>query len=596
MDSDAAAAVAGGRAGRGEPPVSVARPRAPASGCAEPQARSGSAEGAVAIGALAATLAACGGGGGEGDGASAGTPTSTTVASDTPTPASGAAPTVKEAARFLAQAATGASAKDLSDAQALGLAGWLDAQLAMPRSFSVWDWMIARGYGDTSMMNGVQNVDAALWRSLVVSTDTLRQRVALALSEILVVGIDGLNISWRGFAAAAWFDLLLEHAFGNYRTLLQAVSTNAAMGVYLTFRGNVKANAATGTEPDENYARELMQLFTIGLVQLAADGTPRLVNGAPQETYGQDDILGLARVFTGWDFDGSDNTTPDRLRRPMVQVASRHETGAKQFLGTTIPAGTDGVRSLTLALDAIFAHPNVPPFVSRQLIQRLVTSNPSPAYVARIAAVFANDGRGVRGNLAAVVRAILLDTEARASAWQADPAFGKLREPMLRLVAWARLFGAASPSDAWAIGNTSDPATRLGQSPLRSSSVFNFFRPGYVPPGGAIAAHGLLAPEFQITNESTVIGYVNYLQTLISNGTGDVKADYTEWLAIADDAGALVTRLDERLAGGALSSATIASITTAVGSIATTSATGRANRVYAAVLLVMASPEYLVQK
>ena len=220
------------------------------------------------------------------------------------------------------------------------------------------------------------------------------------------------------------------------------------MGYYLTFAGNRKANPATGAVPDENYARELMQLFTIGLVRLDMDGSVQTANGQPIETYTQDDITGLARVFTGWNIANADNSTPDRMRLAMTNTAAQHETGVKTFLGTNIPAGTAGPASLGLALDAIFAHPNVPPFVSKQLIQHLVTSNPSPAYVGRISAVFANNGAGVRGDLRAVVRAILLDAEARTDANAGGTQYGKLREPILRLAGWARAFGATSPSGA----------------------------------------------------------------------------------------------------------------------------------------------------
>jgi uncharacterized protein (DUF1800 family) len=315
-------------------------------------------------------------------------------------------------------------------------------------------------------------------------------------------------------------------------------------------------------------------------------------NGVALETYGQDDITGLARVWTGWTFDSADNTTPDRLRRPMVNVASNHETGAKTFLGTTVPAGTDGPNSMRLALDAIFAHPNVPPFVSKQLIQRLVTSNPSAGYVSRISAVFANNGSGVRGDLKAVVRAILLDDEARNPAFTGTASFGKLREPIMRLTGWARAFNANSASGAWAIGDTSSTSNRLGESPGRSQSVFNFFRPGYTPPNSAIAAAGLVAPEFQITSEPSVIAYVNYMQALVLAGSGDFQANYGDMVALAGDSGALLDEVDILL-GAQLSAATKTNIRAAIDAIAASSAL---NRVYTAVLLTLASPEYLVQK
>ena len=343
-----------------------------------------------------------------------------------------------------------------------------------------------------------------------------------------------------------------------------------------------------------------MQLFTIGLVKLNADGTPQLTAGAPTPTYALADITGLARVFTGWEFDlqgqnvGTGTATPDFVRRPMIQVASRYETGAKAFLNTTILAGTDAATGLAMALDAIFAHQNVAPFFSRQMIQRLVTSNPSPAYVARIAAVFANDGTGVRGNIKAVVRALLLDTEARSATHAST--YGKLREPILRFVGWARAFSVASPSGLWAVGDTSDSAKGLAQSPLRSPTVFNFFRPGYVPPNTALDVDALEAPEFQIANESSVVGCINYLQRAVAGSIADLTPDYGSLTAIADDANALLAELNLVLAANQLSAATITTLATAVATMASGTDTTRRARINAALVLVLAAPEYIVQK
>jgi uncharacterized protein (DUF1800 family) len=552
---------------------------------------------AAALAALAtasATLAACGGGGGDAAAATgAGTPPATPVA-----------PTATEASRFLAQASMGATRADIARVQAIGYATWIDEQFAAAPSPTRWDALVAAGFADPAFKNGEAGFDACAWRKLLAAPDTLRQRVTLALSELMVVSIDSLTGGgWKAFAAASYLDLLEANAFGTYRTLMQQVSTSTAMGMYLTFRASKKANPVSGSLPDENYARELMQLFTIGLVQLDPDGSVRLVGGQPVPTYALADITGLARVFTGWDFDlqgqsGAVGTaTPDFMRRPMVQIAGRHELGAKTFLGTTIPANTDGVQSLQIALDTIFGHANVAPFVSRQLIQRLVASNPSPAYVGRVAAVFNDDGSGVKGNLKAVVKAILLDDEARSASVAASASAGKLREPMLRFIGWARAWNATSASDAWQIGDTSSASTRLGQSPLRSPSVFNFFRPGYVPPNSAIASAALVAPEFQITNESTVVGAVNYLQRAVSGvGVGDVAANYAPLLALADDAVALVAEINVVLAAGQLSAATQATISTAVATIASGTDPNRLKRIYATLTLVMAAPEFVVLK
>ena len=557
--------------------------------------------GALAVALATTGLAACGGGGGGAPVSVAPTPSPTPAPTPTPTPTPSPPPGLAQAARFLLQAGMGATRAQISQVQTLGYSGWLDAQLALPASNSRWDWLIGKGYNDVSYKNGVTGFDASSWRKLISAPDTLRQRVTLALSEILVVSINGLSgAGWRAFSAAGYLDLLEANSFGNFRTLLQHISVSPAMGLYLTFRGNRKFNATTGALPDENYARELMQLFTIGLVQLNPDGTPKLNNNLAVETYGQDDITGLARVFTGWDFDlaGGTTDTPDYLRRPMAQVASRHETGAAAFLGSTVAAGLSGENALTAALDIIFAHPNLAPFVSRQLIQKLVTSNPTPAYVARVTAVFNNDGNGVKGNLQAVIKALLLDSEARNDPQPGATQSGKVREPMLRFLAWARAFNASSASDAWSIGDTSDPASKLGQSPLRSPSVFNFFRPGYVPPNSGIATAGLVAPEFQLANESSVVGYINFMQNAVSrtSGVGDLTADYSSLLALADNAAALLDEINLLLAAGQLSEATLVRLRAAVGSMTSGSDANRTKRIHAALTLVLASPEFIVLK
>ncbi|HSV46475.1 MAG TPA: DUF1800 domain-containing protein [Ramlibacter sp.] len=541
---------------------------------------------AAVVTAAATLLAACGGGGAGGPAGASAPPAS----SGAPPPASAA-----DAARFLAQASLGASKAHIAALQASSYADWLEWQFTMAQGQGHFDWLLANGYGDAANINNTQGLDNTIWHKLITSEDALRQRMVLALSEILVVSVLGVSAQWRQFAIARYLDILDANAFGNYRTLLGEVTLSTAMGYYLTYRGNAKANSK-GSQPDENYARELMQLFTIGLLQLNSDGTPK-----GGESYGPEDVSGLARVFTGWDLDTSGLTSPyppDIHLRPMANVASRYETGAKTFLGTTVAANTPAPAALAMALDTLFAHPNLPPFVSRQLIQRLVTSNPSPAYVGRVAAVFANNGAGTRGDLKAVLRAILLDSEARDSAAAlANPGFGKLREPVVRLLNWARGFGAASPSGLWAIGDLSDPASRLGQSPMRSPSVFNFFRPGYVPPGGGIAAAGLAGPEFQIATESSVCGYVNTMQRAISgSGIGDVRADYGVLLDLASDNAALLAEINLVLAAGQVTASTLAALKTALDTISLTASNGRQNRVHAAITLVLAAPEFIALK
>ena len=534
--------------------------------------------------ALAAlSLAACGGGGsGSSPSSGAGSTSSSSAAISRP-----------QAARFLTQAAFAATDAQITRVQALGYSRWLDEELDAPLSLSHYDWMVARGYQDTANIDTFNGTDNSLWRKFIGSPDALRQRMTLALSEIFVVSMAGLPVAWRGFLTASYVDTLESHAFSTYRQLLEAVTLSPAMGVYLNMRGYQKADPVTGRQPDENYAREVLQLFSLGLVQLAPDGS--LLDGRAQDTYGPQTIAELARVFTGWDFDGFTRADPAWTRKPMVNIATRHDTGAKSVLGTSIPAGTPAAVALRMALDAIAAHPNVGPFISRQLIQRLVASAPSREYVGRVAAVFADNGRGVRGDLRAVLKAVLLDDEARRPASVGETTRGRLQEPLVRFIQWARTFGLASPTELWNIGILSDPSTRLGQSPLRAPSVFNFFRPGYVPPNSELGRLGITAPEFQLTHESTTVGWVNFAQTFVASGVGETRPNPAAELAIADDAAALVQRVALLLAGESLSAATIQQITQAVGTVAATTDTGRRNRVNAAVLLVLASPEYLVQ-
>lgn len=583
--------------------------------------------------AASALLAACGGGGGggataaPGPGPGAASPSAAGGGSYT------AATTDEEAARFLLQAQFSASDAEIAAVRNKSYATWLAEQFAAPSSTSGFDWLNQRGYGtinsSTNFYDNSYPGDYMLWNQLMTSSDAVRKRMALALSEFFVVSLSGLDFAWRSHAIASWWDMLNAHVTGNFRNLLQDVTLHPAMGYYLNTKGNLKENVATGRAPDENYAREVMQLFTVGVHQLNNDGTEkRDANGNKLETYTQNDITNLARVFTGWDFDQTQNVNtfepvnrrniPNTVytRIPMRLTPSNHSTLAASFLGATVPAGTDGVEALRMALDTLFNHPNVGPFFGKQMIQRLVTSNPSPAYVNRVANAFNNNGTGVRGDLKAVFAAVLLDDEARSPGGLSQSGFGKLREPIVRMVQWGRTFGIRSARDSWKIGDLSNPANQLGQSPQRSPSVFNFFRPGYVPPNTALSASESPAPEFQIVNESSVGGYLNYMQGVIRNGIFvnapdlpqsasnstngyDITAAYTAELALVLDTTALVKRLGLLLCAGQLSAATQGLIVAALNATPVTAAstdTIKLNRVAAAVLLVMASSEYLIQK
>jgi len=499
-------------------------------------------------------------------------------------------PSAAEASRFLQQCSIAATDADIAALQSMGYAAWLDAQFAKPVSQTHYNWLMSRGYGATANIFSSAGIDDSLWRGLIAEQNPVMQRLAMFWLEFFVVSLAGLPVGWPQFMGAAYVDLLTRLAVANFRDLLSAVTLSPAMGEYLSLRGSLPADAASNRHPDENYAREIMQLFTLGLYQLAPDGSRVLVNGQPQPTYSQSDVTGLAAAFTGWNFAASD-ATPGYTVLPMVQVPGHHASYSSSFLGTTVPANTSGQAALTIILDTLFHHPNLAPFVSRQLIQRLVTSNPSSAYIARVAAVFANDGSGVRGNMKAVFKAALLDSEARSSSGA-----GRLREPMLRFAQWGRTFKASASTGAWSIGNTSDPATALGQSPLRAPTVFNFFSPGYSPPGSTLASAGQVAPETQLLDESTVAGYLNFMQRAIGSGIGDVAANYSGELALATNVSALLARLNLLLAANQLDNTTLGQISAALNTIDATTAAGKQARVEAAIFLVMASPAYQVLK
>ena len=415
--------------------------------------------------------------------------------------------------------------------------------------------------------------------------------------------------------------MLGTDAFGNFRQLLQDVTLSPMMGQFLSMLGNDKGNATT--DPDENYAREVMQLFTIGLWQLNDDGTQQLDStGNPIPTYSNTDVMGLAAVFTGFSWnipgDNSDNAWSNccvyvgtgfgEELLPMQSFASHHSTVQKQFLGVTIPASgsADPNGDLTIALDTLFNHPNLPAFFSKQMIQHLVTSNPSPAYVNRVAQVFKDDGTGVRGNLQAVITAILLDTEARSSATDvANPQFGKVREALLRYTEWARAFTAQSRTGSFDLGSTEDPIYGLGEMWLRSPTVFNWFSPGYTPPGTTLATDGLLAPEVQMTNVSTVVGYINYLQNAIGgNATGgpDVFSSYATEMSLAATPDQLLDRINLLLMAGQMNSTLYSEILNAIASIPIPSGDQNAinaallSRVQTAIYLTVASPDFAAQQ
>jgi uncharacterized protein (DUF1800 family) len=453
--------------------------------------------------------------------------------------------TQTDAARFLVQATYGpASPADVAalTADPAGFGPWLASQFGQPLTSHLAYYDAASAAGEDLSSNQVME---SFWKQAVTGPDQLRQRVALALSEIMVISDQNGSVDPEGMVR--YLDVLESDAFGNFRQLLEDVTLDPTMGVYLNMLGNDQGDPANGVNPNENYAREVNQLFSIGLYKLNPDGTLILdTTGLPIPTYGQDVVKGFAQVFTGWNWAGGDHSDPNNFynvnpnwRQPMEAWPEHHSPGTKLLLdGAVLPAGQTPQQDLDAALDVIFRHPNVGPFLCRGLIQRLVTSNPSPAYVYRCAQAFANDGQGVRGDMQAVLSAILLDYEARATTFVQQPGYGKLREPIVRLGHLLRATHAVPPADGkWRIWNLEDAGYGLDENPLRAATVFNFFEPTYVQPG-AIAQAGLVAPELKITTDTTVFGAADYLHDVIYYGAAfdpyTIFPDYSSLVALSD--------------------------------------------------------------
>ena len=518
----------------------------------------------------------------------------------TPTPppalASGT-PTPQDAARFLSQATFGPTAALISKVQNQGFDAFLDEQFAMPVS-SHMAFVDATGVNPPTF---AQTTDA-WWTYAISAPDQLRQRIAFALSELLVVSKNDDQLGSKPGALPTYMDVLVNNAFGNFRQLLQDITLNPAMGRYLDMLGNDKANLKKGLNPNENFARELLQLFSIGIYQLNLDGSLKLDSrGLPISTYNQDVILGQAAVFTGWTFAQSGTSIwlnpPQNWRVPMMNIASHHSTAEKHILdGVVIPAGQSADQDLQMTLDTIFNHPNVGPFISRQLIQRLVTSNPSPGYIYRVASIFNDNGQGVRGDLQAVVRAILMDYDARGPALTTQGA-GHQREPIVRLTNLLRAFSASSSNGTFSIRNPVSPTdTSLAQEPMSSPTVFNFFSPDYQAPG-AIAQAGLYSPEFQLTTDVVVATVANYLNkaiyTWLGLTTNKITLNISLEQSLAKTPTDLVDHLNYLLMAGNMSPAMRATLVNAVTSIP---ANNPKERVRTAIYLVVNSPEYVIDK
>jgi uncharacterized protein (DUF1800 family) len=527
-----------------------------------------------------------------------------------PPPATGMS--AADAARLLEQASFGPTPSEVTRVAALGLNGYLDEQLALPATgYSGFSYVPHTAAADCKYDAANPTSAASLcardnyslfqlqrqfFQNALTAPDQLRQRVAFALSQIFVTS--GVEI-YEAYGMAAYQNLLLQDAFGNYRQLLEDVTLSPVMGHYLDMANNDKPNPALGTSPNENYAREVMQLFSIGVSELNPDGSPQLdAAGKPIPTYDQNVIEGMASVFTGWTYPGRPGassawTNPINFEGTMTAYPEHHDPASKQLLhGVTAAAGQTPEQDLKLALDTVFNHPNVGPFIGRQLIQHLVTSNPSPAYVARVSAVFADNGHGVRGDLAAVVRAILGDVEARGDA-PASATAGHLREPALFITGVLRGLGARSDGE-FPLGQ----AAQMGQPIFTPPTVFNFYPPGYQLPGTTTRA-----PEFFIDNAATALARANFLNTLVYGGGAPPDAtvinstgttvDLAPLAAAAASPGALVDQLNARLMHGRLSGAGRSAIVTALAALSPADTLGQAR---AATYLVASSSQYQVER
>ena len=567
---------------------------------------SGLAAASEAVAAMA-LLAACGGG-------SSGTeiPAPVVAAPSPPPPTLASTPaSARDAARFLSQASFGPrSADEVEALQRGGFEAWMAQQFALPAASHL-------GYVEQQRQLDKNNSAAeelsyeAVWQQWLFGDVPLRSRASWALLQIFVVSNIAPDI--RTHAMSSYMDMLNRNAFGNYRQLLEDVTLHPAMGYYLNLVESEKEDLARGTHPNENYAREVLQLFSIGLNQLNPDGTVKVdAAGKAIPTFDEAVIKGYAKAFSGWSFGSLDNRNANAFhdhdeniealwQTPMQPWSSYHDSGAKTLLnGRVLPAGQSAQQDMQDALDSIFNHPNVGPFIGRQLIQRLVTSNPSAAHVQRVSAAFANNGAGVRGDLRAVLRAVLLDLEVRGDAPATRSGFGKQREPVLRFAQLLRALNAKSATGRNPIHYLDGADDALGQSPLLAPSVFNFYSPFYRP-AGPLANAGLAAPEFQITSETTVVGSLNFFASVIHSGgygwdNSRLVLDYAPLMLLAGDAAALTDRLDLLLFDLQMGAATRSRLATLLKALPGASTHEREQRVKSALLVALMSPDHVIQK
>jgi uncharacterized protein (DUF1800 family) len=533
-----------------------------------------------------------------------------------------------EAARFLTMATFGPTAADIAQVRRLGYSAWIEQQLSMPTT-------LQRPYveqidGIPQLPNPGQSDRLQEWtRNTLNAPDQLRQRMAWAFSQIMVATYQQSKLVQDPVALAEYYDVLARDSAGyfddtgafhpgTYENLLYDVTRSPAMGKMLTYLRNTAGDPVLGTLPDENYAREVMQLFSIGLILRNQNFTPILDGGGQAiPTYEQATVATYAQVFTGWSYTSGFHSNPFRSSwtsadyLPLVCYEAHHDNNNTKILlsytgdygvgsdAFVLPAKNGCENDLSQGLLIIARHPNVAPFISRQLIQRFTTSNPTPAYVGRVTQIFRNNGQGVRGDLGAVVRAILLDPEAGypTPSLPAPYVFGKMREPLLRLTALYRYYNAAAQNGLY--GLSASVFDNYEQIPLGAPSVFNFYQPDYQPPG-ELADSGLYGPEFQITNAGSIFNVANNLRIRAntyfgnpSNTAQDIAVDLRGLAALAGDPAALVAQVNHDLMYGSMSAHMQSTLITMVNQL---SASDPYNRVTGLLQVVLASPEFAIQK
>ena len=553
---------------------------------------------AGALGASASALGASAG--------AAGLPSSTALAGT----GGGTTLTPRQtASRFLSQCTFGGDLALIDQVVSAGFENWLDAQMSLPVVPFIPEMLQLIDSGTVAQGDEYLFMDWIWWQRAMTAPDVLRTRVAFALSQIFVISRRVERLLDTPTAPGAMQDILLRGAFGNFRDLLRDVALNPAMGLYLSHLYNRRSDPTQNRFPDENFAREVMQLFSIGLYELNADGTQKLDSmNRPIPTYGNAQITEMAKIFTGLAMTplgdhpivfGDDQPT---WHLPMVMYEPEHEPGPKTLLnGFVVPAGQTGMQDIEMAIDNLFQHPNVGPFIGTHLIKFLVTSNPSPAYVARVSAAFADNGSGVRGDMKAVLKAVLLDSEARDVSKIDDPQFGRVREPFVRWVHLGRAFHATSPSGQFRHygGDDVDEAGFLQQYPFFAPSVFNFFSPNHQPPGPLTIA-GLVAPELEIIHAYTSIATLNRVghavitgEYLRDNFTSFISPDLaTEVSLVQTSPSALIDHLDLLLTYGTLSAGSRQIVLDAILPLSE----DPTSQVRLAIFLLLICPEFGVQR